>query len=82
MAFMYTMSTWALVEIVTANLRADGFLENPRPWENGLPWQNTVTWIAAVLVGLAILMLVEAFKVFFAGKHLPPPQPSALAPQA
>ena len=82
MAFMYVMSTWALVEIVSANLQADGFLENPRPWENAQPWQNTVTWIAAVLVGLAILMLVEAFKVFFAGQQLPPSQPRGLASQA
>ncbi|MCS6858939.1 MAG: hypothetical protein NZT92_01305 [Abditibacteriales bacterium] len=54
--WMYVMSTWALiVTIKKAFVTGEGFHFTTDP----------VPWVALVLVGLALLMLVEAFKVFF-----------------
>jgi carbon starvation protein len=49
--FMYTMSTWALVEIIRGK------------WKDGLT-ADPIPWIATVLVALAALMLVEAILAF------------------
>ena len=54
--WMYVMSTWALiVTIKKAFVTAEGFHFTADP----------VPWVALVLVALALLMLIEAFKVFF-----------------
>jgi carbon starvation protein len=59
--FMYTMSTWALVQIIRAK------------WVDGVN-ADPVPWIASVLVGLAVLMLVEAIRAFL-GAVAPPTAP-------
>ncbi len=46
-ALMYVMSTWALVSIIQQKF-ADGLTYDPVPW------------VAVILIGLAILMLLEA----------------------
>jgi carbon starvation protein len=46
-AWMYVMSTWALVSMTGAAVRAGG-------------WSNPVTWVAVLLITLAALMLIEA----------------------
>ena len=61
--FMYTMSTWALVQIIRGK------------WANGLS-ADPVPWIATVLVALAALMLVEAV-LAFARTVAPPRAPLA-----
>jgi carbon starvation protein len=62
--FMYVMSTWALVQIIGANLGSDWLLS--RLTGSPLPdfKMNAVLWVALVLVALALLMLVEAILVF------------------
>ncbi len=69
--FMYVMSMWALVSIIGANLRSDWLLSRL----SGAPLEtakfNAVLWVAVVLVGLALLMLVEAVLVFV--RVQPPP---------
>jgi carbon starvation protein len=62
-AFMYTVSVWALVRLIQVNF-AQGWSANPVPW------------VSLVLIALAVLMLVEALKVFFAGPR-PPHAPEA-----
>jgi hypothetical protein len=53
---MYVMSTWALLlTIKKAFVTGEGFHFTADP----------VPWVALVLVALALLMLIEAFKVFF-----------------
>lgn len=54
--WMYVMSTWALLlTIKKAFVTGEGFHFTADP----------VPWVALVLVALALLMLIEAFKVFF-----------------
>lgn len=54
---MYVMSSWALGRFV-----AEGFRDS----KGGFDWRtsNPVPWVALVLLGLAILLLVEAVMVF------------------
>ncbi len=61
--FMYTMSTWALVQIIRGK------------WATGIT-ADPVPWIAVVLVALAVLMLIEAIRVF-GGSVAPPRNPLA-----
>jgi hypothetical protein len=49
---MYIMSAWALVRIVGANFAKDGVTTNPVPW------------VGVVLIGLAVLMVVESALAF------------------
>jgi carbon starvation protein len=56
-AWMYVMSVWALVRIVYGNFAGKGISLDPVPW------------VAGLLVGLAVLMLVEAFRVFLGCIH-------------
>ncbi len=62
-AWMYTMSTWALVLIVRGNF-GDG--------KGG--WGATTTWVGLVLVALAALMLAEAVRVLLSLGGSEPPQ--------
>jgi carbon starvation protein len=56
-AFMYAMSSWALLKFAR-----DGFFDTG--WQfKGMP-SDPVPWAAVVLVGLAALLLVEALRVF------------------
>lgn len=55
---MYVVSVWALVLLIQANF-ARGVTVEPLPW------------VALLLIGLAVLVLVEALKVFFAGVRPP-----------
>jgi len=61
-AWMYVMSVWALGRMLWAGLVAKGISSDPVPW------------VAAVLIGLAVLVLVEAVRVFWR-----PPAPAAAA---
>lgn len=55
--WMYVMSTWALLRFVKS-----GFFTTT--WQfKGIPL-DPVPWAALVLIGLAVLLLLEAFKVF------------------
>lgn len=65
-AFMYAMSLWALLVIIRGKFVVAGqfrFTGDPVPW------------VALVLVGLAVLMLVEAIRVF--AQWRPPSTPRA-----
>jgi carbon starvation protein len=69
MAFMYVMSVWALAEIVrTKFMTTEGLRLTADP----------VPWVALILVGLAVLMLVEAARVLW-GVMGGPPAPSVNA---
>jgi carbon starvation protein len=63
--WMYVMSVWALMSMV---IRA--FM--------GGSYANPVPWVALILVGLAVLMLLEAVRVFM-GTRSSPPQPEPVA---
>jgi carbon starvation protein len=65
-AWMYVMSVWALGRMVWVSVAANGVTADPVPW------------VAALLIGLAVLMLVEAARVF----ARPPVEPTALVPAA
>ncbi|MFN0126282.1 MAG: carbon starvation protein A [Verrucomicrobiales bacterium] len=66
--WMYVMSMWALlVTIKSRFVDATGFHLTRDP----------VPWVALVLVGLAVLMLVEAIRVFFG---TPPPRETETVP--
>jgi carbon starvation protein len=67
-AFMYVMSVWALAAIVLMKMAAPGGVADPIPWA------------AAILIGLAALMLVEAATVLAKPKRPPPDAGSAPAP--
>lgn len=63
---MYVMSTWALARFVR-----DGFIDGATGG-----WQmtsNPVPWVALVLIALALMLLVEAVRVFLKPAGLPPP---------
>jgi len=62
--WMYVMSMWALLLFA----RKGFFTPDWRP-----QWTaNPVPWVALVLVGLAVLMLVEAIRVFVGSRPSPP----------
>ena len=46
-AFMYVMSVWALGKILQAKLALGGW------------WTDVIPWITIILIGLAVLMLIE-----------------------
>jgi carbon starvation protein len=81
-AWMYVMSTWALISITLPKFwNKEGKLE--------LPWTDPVPWIGLVLLVLAALMLVEAIRILLslgappaAGKLQPVAAPAAAAPSA
>ena len=64
--WMYSMSLWALLRFIKA-----GFLTPAGEWK-GISW-DPVTWVAVVLVVLAALLLVEAFRIFFPTRLRPSP---------
>ena len=64
-AWMYGISVWELVRLIRSKFNA-GVTADPLPW------------VAAVLVGLAGLMLVEAFRVFVGSAPPPPREPEPL----
>ncbi len=53
MVFMYVMSLWALVIIVQRKVVQDNW------------WLDPVPWASIVLIGLAVMMLVEALGMLF-----------------
>ena len=60
--FMYVMSVWALVMILSAKLARAGW------------WSDPVVWVATILILLAFLMLLEAIAVLHrTWKHPPAP---------
>jgi carbon starvation protein len=67
--WMYIMSVWALGGMVLSAF-AKGATADPVPW------------VGLVLVGLALLMLVEAVKVLLSGRATPPVAPEAVAAPA
>lgn len=70
-ALMYVMSSWALLTFVR-----DGFFDAAWKLKPG-SWASPVPWAATVLVGLALLMLVEALRVLSADQPAPAPQTKA-----
>lgn len=62
-AFMYVMSTWALVNMTSPSFYKDG------KWT---PMGDVVGWAGVVLIGLAALMLVEAIRIFLTLGSPPP----------
>jgi carbon starvation protein len=62
--WMYVMSVWALLVMIARDF-SNGFTLNPVPW------------VGIVLVGLALLMLVEAARIFLTA---PPAAPGKLEP--
>lgn len=69
--WMYSMSTWALVRIIRADLVQPALKQHRLPLD-------PVPWIAVVLVGLALMMLVEAALVMTGSRPSGPgPQPEA-----
>jgi carbon starvation protein len=64
--WMYTMSLWALLRFIKA-----GFFTPAGEWK-GISW-DPVTWVAVILVALAALLLVEAFRIFFPTRRRPAP---------
>lgn len=64
--WMYVMSVWALTSMVVRAFMGGSYL-------------NPVPWVALVLVGLAVLMLLEALRVFTRTRSAPPqPEPVAV----
>jgi carbon starvation protein len=71
--FMYLMSGWALLRFVR-----DGFINaQTGAWTFT---SNPVPWVALVLIGLALLLAIEALLVFI--RPLPPPAPRTPQPAA
>ena len=70
--WMYSMSTWALVRIIRADLIEPALQQRELPLD-------PVPWIAVVLVGLALMMLVEAVLVML-GSHTDGPRPTSSRP--
>jgi carbon starvation protein len=68
-ALMYTMSMWALIDMIRAKLSG--------PW-----YLDPVTWVAIVLVLLAALMLVEAARVLLSLRTPRPPAEERLGAPA
>ncbi|HYG74878.1 MAG TPA: carbon starvation CstA family protein [Planctomycetota bacterium] len=62
--FMYIMSCWALFRFIKA-----GALTKEGAWK--IP-TDTVSWAAVILVALAMLVLLEAIRIFF---NMRPPAP-------
>lgn len=60
---MYVMSVWALLQMVSGAFLAGGALVIPR---------EPAPWIGALLIGLALLMLVEAIRVLTDSERRPP----------
>ncbi len=61
--FMYVMSVWALSMILHAKLALAAW------------WSDPVPWVAAILIVLAALMLIEGIAVLLKMWRLPPAQP-------
>ncbi|MFO0816406.1 MAG: carbon starvation CstA family protein [Pirellulales bacterium] len=73
--FMYVMSLWALARIIRSNLASDVVLSRLTASGSGAAAAtslNLVLWIAILLVGLAVLMLIEAVIVFTRMDSTPP----------
>ncbi|MEX2285533.1 MAG: carbon starvation CstA family protein [Planctomycetaceae bacterium] len=77
MVWMYVMSSWALLQFIIRPLQPwiDGRMNFDELADTGA-LRNPVPWVAAVLVGLALLMLVEAVRVItgWGGDRTPPAQ--------
>lgn len=63
--WMYVMSVWALMTLIAGAFQKQGISSDPVPW------------VGLVLIGLALLMLVEAAKVLF---RTPPASPPTQEP--
>ncbi|MBI2425753.1 MAG: carbon starvation protein A [Candidatus Hydrogenedentes bacterium] len=72
---MYIMSTWALLRFARA-----GFFDAGWNW-TGLS-TSPVPWVALILVGLALLVLLEALRVFLSNTQPPRPDLRDTAPAA
>jgi carbon starvation protein len=68
--WMYTMSTWALVRLLKMHVQAQGFATNP------------VAWVAALLLVLAGIMLIEALRILIVPRSGPPAEPIPVAAAA
>jgi carbon starvation protein len=72
MAWMYTMSMWALFRMIRGDIKGDGLSLEPSSWLAAMSSLTSVGWVAIILVALAALMLVEAIRVFLGTVPRPP----------
>jgi carbon starvation protein len=77
-AFMYTMSMWALANIVWPLISALGAAK----FDSTGPVGNPVPWVALVLATLGLLILAEAVRVVTSGFGGPPRQGTEVLPAA
>ncbi|MBI3865468.1 MAG: carbon starvation protein A [Planctomycetia bacterium] len=76
--FMYTMSMWALVQILWPLASAVG----ARQFDVTGPLGSPVPWVALVLATLGILILVEAVRIVLSGLTGPPSRQAQTLPAA
>jgi carbon starvation protein len=76
--FMYTMSMWALVQILRPLLEA---VANSKFDTTG-PVGSPVPWVALILAGLGVLILVEALRIVLSGISRPPDNQTEALPAA
>jgi carbon starvation protein len=76
--FMYTMSMWALSQILwplVSALQAGTF-------DTAGPIGSPVPWVALILAGLGAMILIEAIRIVFSGMSRPPSQEPEALPAA
>ena len=76
--FMYTMSMWALVQILRPLIEA---LAN-KNFDTTGPVGSPVPWVALILAGLGGLILVEAIRIVLSGMSRPPGKEPEAIPAA
>jgi carbon starvation protein len=64
-AFMYVMSSWALVRVVRVEIGKSGL------------WTNPVAWVGILLIVLAVMVIAEAALAFFRPRWERPARPAA-----
>lgn len=77
-AFMYTMSMWALVQILWPLISAI----EVRQFDFTGPLGSPVPWVALVLATLGVLILVEAVRIVLSGISGPPGHETQALPAA
>jgi hypothetical protein len=74
---MYVVSVWALIIILKDRLKGADLFVDPVGWALAFV-KDPVAWVAALLVGLSVLMLIEGIRALI-DRNLPadspPPKP-------
>jgi carbon starvation protein len=76
--FMYTMSMWALLQILQPLVEA----VSASKFDTAGPLGSPVPWVALILAGLGGLILVEAIRIVLSGISRPPSQEPEALPAA